>query len=201
MAADARYLRFLTALSALTVLGTLLSLIDGGSPFNARAFGNVTVLGACCFNASCQVLNATTCTGVNGVFHLAMPCSVCPSVTPTETATETPTETPTATATATATPSATSTESPSMTPTRTRVPQGGSCVSGGECQTGFCADGVCCDQACDGQGQSCNSHGVCISSAGAPTMSGLGLGLAVSLLGAIAGLALFRRRRSIPPGR
>ena len=208
MAADSRYVRFLTAISAVAVASTLLSLVDGGSWLSGRAFGNITI-GACCFNASCQITNQSFCTDVNGGFHFNQSCAACmpqlpptstPTTTPTDTPTATPTNTPTATPTSTpsATPSVTATASPSATasntPTRTPVPQGGSCMNGGQCRTGFCSDGVCCDQACTGADQHCNAQGICVSVAAAPVVSRAGMLLIVGLLAAIAGVGVLRRR-------
>jgi len=73
------------------------------------------------------------------------------------------------------------------------VPQGGSCMGGGECETGFCSNGVCCDQACTGTGQFCNQRGICVSATAAPVVSDNGLLLLVGLLGAVALVALVRR--------
>ena len=208
MAANARYLRFLAALSGVAVAGTLLSLIDGNFSFSGVAFGNAT-FGACCFNASVPCLEnvgLNVCDGLDGTLLANMTCDACgtPTATPTITSTATTTATPTTTATATSTSTATATSTvtntatvtatASQTPTRTPAPQGGSCTSGGECQTGFCSNGVCCDQACTGPGEICSAAGICLSAAVAPVVSQNGLLIVVGLLGAVALVALLRRR-------
>ena len=197
MAANARYLRFLAALSGVAVAGTLLSLIDGNFSLSGVAFGNAT-FGACCFNASVPCLEnvgLNVCDGLDGTLLANMTCDACgtPTATPTITTTATTTATPTTTATVTATAS--------QTPTRTPAPQGGSCTSGGECQTGFCSDGVCCDQACTGPGEICSAAGICLSAAVAPVVSQNGLLIVVGLLGAVALVALLRRGGASGPRR
>jgi hypothetical protein len=45
-----------------------------------------------------------------------------------------------------------------------KLPNGGSCTSGAECQSNTCVDGVCCNTACTGQCQSCTltaTRGTC----------------------------------------
>lgn len=204
MAVDARRQRVLTLVSALTVASALISVVGGDTWLSGRAFGNVTVNGACCFNASCQITNQASCMGI---FHVNQSCMACmpqplptstPTATPTDTPTATPTHTPTATPTATPTntPTRTPSATPSTTPTLTPVPQGGSCSSDGQCQTGFCADGVCCNQACSGEGQHCNALGLCVPAAAAPVVSDWGWLLVIVVLGSVAALGLLRRGAS-----
>ncbi len=83
---------------------------------------------------------------------------------PTATPTHTPTQTPTATATA--------------TPTTTPVPEGGSCTDISQCESDlFCVEQVCTDVV-----------------APAPAASNTALVIALSLLAAIGGFAILRRR-------
>lgn len=118
-----------------------------------------------------------------------------PTNTPTSTATVTPTGTPTAspTNTPTATPTAT------VTPTPTPLPNGANCSDGVQCDSEICVDDVCCDRACDGPGERCNLPGrvgTCerADAVGAPTLTPPALTLAITLLLAVAAVALLRRR-------
>jgi N-acetylneuraminic acid mutarotase len=55
--------------------------------------------------------------------------------------------------------------------TGTRVPQGGSCSSDAQCETGSCVDGVCCNSRCQGQCAACDvpgSVGQCVAVEGHP---------------------------------
>ncbi len=188
-ATEARLLRRLAVLSCLTVAGTFASLIVSDTVFVGRVIANI-VVGACCLDGGCKQENAFDCEQMNGTFLAQQNCSACPD-TPTSTPTNTPTDTP----------SPTPTNTPTATPTETPVPQGGSCLTPSQCQTGFCVDGVCCDQACNGPAQVCNPQGVCVPSQTAPAMSARGLLIAALVLGLIAAGALLRRRISSPPGR
>jgi hypothetical protein len=52
-----------------------------------------------------------------------------------------------------------------------RRTDGGACVAGGDCRTGYCVDGFCCNEACTGQCEACDlagRTGVCSAVAGAP---------------------------------
>jgi len=73
---------------------------------------------------------------------------------------------------------------------------GQSCTMDGECSSTFCVDGVCCASACDGEGQVCNSQGVCLSPAQAPVMSLPFQWLAAGLVALISAFRIRRRLRS-----
>jgi hypothetical protein len=124
-------------------------------------------------------------------------------VAPTATATATATPSSTATATATATPSSTPTATATATATATPtvpLPDGADCVAPSQCSSMFCVDGVCCESTCDGSDESCNVPGLegnCLSLATAPAASNGGILLALTLLLAVALVALVRRRRGI----
>jgi hypothetical protein len=80
-------------------------------------------------------------------------------------------------------------------------PDGGSCSDPADCVSGNCVDDTCCADASCPQGQSCNnpgSVGVCSAdlAAAAPAISPGGAIVAVSLLIAVAAIALLRRRRA-----
>lgn len=81
------------------------------------------------------------------------------------------------------------------------IPNGGSCASPAECQSGFCPDGVCCNTACTGPGEQCDlpgRGGICaVAPAPAPALAPSGLLVATTLLVGLAAFAL-RRRRSTP---
>ncbi len=78
----------------------------------------------------------------------------------------------------TATPTNTPTQTPTATPTNTRVPEGGSCTDISQCESGlFCVEQIC-------------AHVV----APAPAASNTALVIALSLLAAIGGFAILRRR-------
>jgi len=54
---------------------------------------------------------------------------------------------------------------------RTERPNGGTCMQGDQCRSGFCVDGVCCNVACNGQCEACNatnSVGTCTAVTGTP---------------------------------
>ena len=94
----------------------------------------------------------------------------------------------------------TNTPTPSTTPTNTAVPNGGGCDDRSDCLSGNCVDDTCCAQASCPPGQSCNNPGnagTCSPdpTAPAPAISRGGVMLALSLLVAIGGFALLRRRR------
>ena len=94
----------------------------------------------------------------------------------------------------------TNTPTPSTTPTNTAVPNGGGCDDRSDCLSGNCIDDTCCAQASCPPGQSCNNPGnagTCSPdpTAPAPAISRGGVMLALSLLVAIGGFALLRRRR------
>ena len=91
------------------------------------------------------------------------------------------------------TPTATATAPAAATPTTTGQP-GTGCTDPSQCATGFCVEGVCCTTACDGPGEIC-PNGVCSMPAAAPAASPSGLAFGIVALGAIAGVALWRRRR------
>lgn len=132
-----------------------------------------------------------------------------PSAAPTTTP-GAPTTTPTVAATATSTPQSTSTLGPptatptmgvpdTPTPTATLVPQGGDCDDDADCSTTFCVDGVCCDTQCSGPDQVCDRPpdvGVCVTPPQvAPAVSPAGLLVALAVLIAMGGAALWRRAR------
>jgi hypothetical protein len=76
-------------------------------------------------------------------------------------------------------------------------PDGASCTTGTDCNSGFCVTGVCCENACPAPGQ-CNlpgRAGVCIVPAPAPALSGTGLLIGAALLAAIGTIGLLRNRR------
>ena len=122
-----------------------------------------------------------------------------PTSTPTAIVTETPTVTPTATAsdtpTTTPTPTSTATSNASMTP----APDGAPCSDQTDCVSGHCVNDVCCNELCTGADQICNLQGnvgTCTNlAAPAPATSRTGLLISLGLLGAIAVLALRRRRQ------
>lgn len=102
------------------------------------------------------------------------------------TPTSTPTQTPTATATGTAT----------ATPA---IPDGGSCQTDPQCDSGFCVEGTCCNTICDQPNQTCVTGTCAIAPAAAPAASHRTLALIVVLLVAIGCFALtplrFGKRR------
>ncbi len=81
------------------------------------------------------------------------------------------------------------------------VPNGGGCVDPDDCISGNCVDDVCCADASCPAGESCDNPGnagMCSPdpSAPAPAVSRNGVMLALTLLIAVGGFALLRRRRS-----
>jgi len=141
--------------------------------------GNVTectcrVLGCCQYgNGTCSDdTTALTCFGAGNDFVANGTCGVdCLPQTPTAT--------------------------PSSTPTQTPASNGGSCDDPTDCVSGNCVADVCCDTACTGADQSCNQpgrEGTCTGIAPAPAASQEGLLAILTLLTAIAAVALWRRR-------
>jgi hypothetical protein len=111
------------------------------------------------------------------------------------TSTATPSSTPTETPTATATPSVSPTATPTVTP---KIPNGGSCATGPQCQSGFCVKGTCCNTICNQAGQVCTS-GQCTNTAPVPAVSNRSLVIIVVLMIAVGFFALtplrFGKRR------
>ena len=144
--------------------------------------------------------------GLDGSCFSPTPTATATSTgTATETQTSTPTLTHTRTATITSTPTATATATNTgtvtSTPTRTLVPNGGDCVTPGQCSSMFCVDGVCCNTACDEPLMVCNNpdnRGTCtLAAAPAPALSPSGLFFAVAallIMGAIGLLVRMQRR-------
>ena len=77
-------------------------------------------------------------------------------------------------------PTQTPTVTPTVTPTNTRVPDGGSCMTSGECASGNCLDGICRPLPA------------------APAASPLALLLGLCVLIVLGGTALVRRTRTPP---
>lgn len=160
----------------------------------------------------CVETDSATCSLLDGLFGaLFIPngsCNggldgTCVAPTSTATGTETATNTPTATVTrtSTVTNTATHTGTVTSTPTRTLVPNGGDCVTPGQCASNFCATGVCCNTACDEPLMVCNNpdnRGTCsLATAPAPALSPSGLFLAIVALlvmGAVGLLVRVQRR-------
>jgi hypothetical protein len=94
--------------------------------------------------------------------------------------------TDTPTTTATATPTGTPTATPTETP---KIPDGGSCATPSQCQSGFCVAGICCNTICNQAMQTCGD-GTCTTTAPAPAVSTRTLGLILALLVAIGFFAL-----------
>jgi hypothetical protein len=158
----------------------------------------------CCDNVEFCFDNFTLfqCDGYlsNATFVEGVTCGEgCVAPTATATATATPSSTPTATATATFSSTPTATATATATPT-VPLADGADCVGSSQCSSMLCVDGVCCESTCDGPDESCNVPGLegnCLSLATAPAASNRGLLLALTLLLAVALVALVRRRRRI----
>jgi len=141
-------------------------------------------LGCCDFPTLCLNETQTQCANSGGTFTanafcnlIDNTCQLNPSPTPTTTATVTATSTTTATPSVTATATVTFTTTPSVTPTKTRVPNGGSCMLPSDCESLKCVDGTCAPN---------------LSPAPATSANGLALGLAMLI--ALGGIGLWRGR-------
>lgn len=96
------------------------------------------------------------------------------------------------------TPTATATVASTPTATPTLLPEGGGCITAGQCESTFCVDGFCCNRECNQPGETCNltgREGVCQDPAAAPALGSGGLVAGLALLMAIGALALRATRR------